>query len=301
MKILKSVFVLIILFTPFVKGYGQNSYEPDQFYSSQGESNLRNGNDLLSDLIGNLDRYTRLDNNETKKMIKDGVAQTSWALMNNVRRNVDQANLKLHYALAEEKNKLRHIYAEKARKRVNELAIAKAWWNSPTCKKEIPRRDWFVLSDEERSMYRHRYIQYHNPELFESTNEMKLDIPESEYAMAWNIRKLGNPGVPTWSKVRNFQAKNNFRRSYYSHKLASVNPKVIISEEEFAKAWEIAQIGKPNPVRWDQVQDLRQQSNFRKNYLAFRKKQTGSSILPFSDSNEGSGSMVALASVSINK
>ena len=168
MKLLKSVFVLIISINSFVSVFGQNAYEPDEFYSSQGESNLRNGSDSLSDLIGNLNRYSQLEDNETKKMIKGGVAQVSWAKMNNVRRNVDQANLKLHYALNEEKNELRYIYERKAQARVNELAVAKAWWNSPTCKREIPRRDWFSLSEGERAMYRHRYLCYHDPLLLES-------------------------------------------------------------------------------------------------------------------------------------
>lgn len=127
MKFSKSVFVLIISINSSVSVFGQNDYEPDEFYSSQGESNLRSGSDSLSDLIRNLDRYSRIEDNETKKMIKDGIAQTSWAKMNNVRRNVDQANLKLHYALNEEKNELRYIYEKKAQTRVNELAVAKAW------------------------------------------------------------------------------------------------------------------------------------------------------------------------------
>ena len=301
MKLLKSVFVLIISINSLVHVFGQNAYEPDEFYSSQGESNLRSGSDSLSDLIHNLDRYSRIEDNETKKKIKDGIAQVSWAKMNNVRRNVDQANLKLHYALKEEKNELRYIYEKKAQTRVNELAVAKAWWNSPTCKREIPRRDWFMLSSEERAMYRHRYMQYHNPEIFESINEMKLNIPESEYAMAWNIRHLSNPGVPSWKEVKNFKSKNNFRKSYYSHKLAKVNPKIIISEEEFANAWEIAQIGKSNPIRWDQVLDSTKQSKFRKNYLALREKQLDSSILPIGRFNEDNADMVALVSLNTKK
>jgi hypothetical protein len=221
--------------------------------------------------------------------------------MNNVRRNVDQANLKLHYALNEEKNELRYIYEKKALTRVNELAVAKAWWNSPTCKRQIPRRDWFKLSAEERAMYSHRYMQYHNPEIFESINEMTLDISESEYAMAWNIRHLSNPGVPSWKEVKNFKSKNNFRKSYYSHKLAKVNPQIFISEEEFANAWEIAQIGISNPVRWDQVLDSSKQSEFRKNYLAIREKQLDHSILPLGRSNEDNADMVALASLTTKK
>ena len=301
MKLLKSVFVLIISINSFVSVFGQNAYEPDEFYSSQGESNLRNGSDSLSDLIGNLNRYSQLEDNETKKMIKGGVAQVSWAKMNNVRRNVDQANLKLHYALNEEKNELRYIYERKAQARVNELAVAKAWWNSPTCKREIPRRDWFSLSEGERAMYRHRYLCYHDPLLLDDSKEIKLNIPDAEYAMAWNIRNLGNPGVPSWDKVRNFQAKNNFRKSYYSHKLAKINPKVMISEEEYANAWEIAQIGKNNPLRWDQVEDSGQQENFRKNYLALREKQLDSSILPLGRSNEDNADMVALAFLNTKK
>mgnify|MGYP003959410163 FL=1 len=301
MKILKSVLVIIISITPFTSGFGQSTYEADEFYSSQGDSNLRSGSDSLSDLISNLDRFSRIEDNETKKMLRDGIAQASWANMNNVRRNVDQANLKLHYALNEEKNELRYIYEKKALTRVNELAVAKAWWNSPTCKRQIPRRDWFKLSAEERAMYSHRYMQYHNPEIFESINEMTLDIPEQEYAMAWNIRHLSNPGVPSWKEVKNFKSKNNFRKSYYSHKLAKVNPQIFISEEEFANAWEIAQIGISNPVRWDQVLDSSKQSEFRKNYLAIREKQLDHSILPLGRSNEDNADMVALASLTTKK
>ncbi|MDC0646744.1 hypothetical protein OAP38_03260 [Opitutales bacterium] len=301
MKILKLVLVIIISITPFSVGFGQSTYEPDEFYSSQGDSNLRSGSDSLSDLISNLDHFSRIEDNETKKILRGSIAQASWAKMNNVRRNVDQANLKLHYALNEEKNELRYIYKKKALTRVNELAVAKAWWDSPTCKRQIPRRDWFNLSAEERAMYSHRYMQYHNPELFESINEMTLDIPESEYAMAWNIRHLSNPGVPSWKEVKNFKSKNNFRKSYYSHKLAKVNPKIFISEEEFANAWEIAQIGISNPVRWDQVLDSSKQSKFRKNYLALREKQLDSSILPLGRSNEENTDMVALASLTTKK
>ena len=301
MKILKSVLVIIISITPFTSGFGQSTYEADEFYSSQGDSNLRSGSDSLSDLISNLDRFSRIEDNETKKMLRDGIAQASWANMNNVRRNVDQANLKLHYALNEEKNELRYIYEKKALTRVNELAVAKAWWNSPTCKRQIPRRDWFKLSAEERAMYSHRYMQYHNPEIFESINEMTLDIPESEYAMAWNIRHLSNPGVPSWKEVKNFKSKNNFRKSYYFLKLAKVNSQIFISEEEFANAWEIAQIGISNPVRWDQVLDSSKQSEFRKNYLAIREKQLDHSILPLGRSNEDNADMVALASLTTKK
>ena len=106
MKILKSVLVIIISITPFKGGFCQSPYEPDEFYSSQGDSNLRSGSDSLSDLLSNLDRFSRIEDNETKKMLRGGIAQASWAKMNNVRRNVDQANLKLHYSLNEEKNHL---------------------------------------------------------------------------------------------------------------------------------------------------------------------------------------------------
>ncbi len=75
----------------------------------------------------------------------------------------------------------------------------------------------------------------------------------------------------------------------------------MISEEEYANAWEIAQIGKNNPVRWDQVEDSGQQENFRKNYLALREKQLDSSILPLGRSNEDNADMVALASLNTKK
>ena len=117
-----------------------------------------------------------------------------------------------------------------------------------------------------------------------------------EYSHTW-VTRVCRVGI----EVRNFQAKNNFRKSYYSHKLAKVNPKVMISEEEFANAWEIAQIGISNPLRWDQVVDSGQQENFRKNYLALREKQLDSSILPLGRSNEDNADMVALASLNTKK
>ena len=83
--------------------------------------------------------------------------------------------------------------------------------------------------------------------------------------------------------------------------MAKVNPQIFISEEEFANAWEIAQIGISNPVRWDQVLDSSKQSKFRKNYLALREKQLDSSILPLGRSNEDNTDMVALASLTTKK
>jgi hypothetical protein len=83
--------------------------------------------------------------------------------------------------------------------------------------------------------------------------------------------------------------------------LAKINPGIFISEEEFANAWEIAQIGISNPVRWDQVLDSSKQSEFRKNYLAIREKQLDHSILPLGRSNEDNADMVALASLTTKK
>ena len=45
---------------------------------------------------------------------------------------------------------------------------------------------------------RSRYIRHHNPKVFEENYSPGLVIPESEYAMAWEIRNFGKSGVQKW-------------------------------------------------------------------------------------------------------
>ena len=75
---------------------------------------------------------------------------------------------------------------------------------------------------------------------------------------------MNNYKEQTWEKIRDFETKNNFRKSYYSYKLASLSPPIKVSEEELAQAWEIAHIGSGNSMGWADVVDPIVRKKFRK-------------------------------------
>ena len=286
MRKIKLMGLCYIFWILLVNVSGQSDYDETSYYPTDGEDEIRKGLELSRDLIALAKEisyapdpgfYSSGSSSQESKsslllnLLDEEKLKTSlWAKMNREQRLTDHANLKLHYMVNKEKVEMQNHYRRVAQLRTNDQLVARAWERSPTGKRD--GRYWHQLSVGEKEVCRMRYIQYHNPELFEQPDEPDLVIPESEYEMAWEIRNYNRPGVPDWKEVRNFQTKNNFRKSYYSHKLTKLSPKMQISEEELAEAWEIAQLGSPNMVRWIDIEDNRVREKFRSSYVSLLQK-----------------------------
>ena len=260
-----------------------HAYDENDFFPSMGEDELQKGLDLTTELLRmsqelatspNSNSYGAIsadvEKYKSRQMLnligKDKVKTSYWSKMNRDQRLTDHANLKLHYALNNEKIEMQKYYKRISQMRSNDGIIAKAWESSPTGKRD--GRYWNQLTDPEKELMKKRYVQHHNPEIFEEEGSFSLIIPESEYAMAWKLKNLNNRKVQSWEKIRNFEIKNNFRKSYYSYKLASLSPQIKVSEEELAQAWEIAHIGSENSMSWAEVIDPNVRKKFRNNYIA---------------------------------
>jgi hypothetical protein len=259
-----------------------HAYDENDFFPSMGEDELQQGLDLTTELLRmsqelgtspNSNSYgttsADVEKYKSRQMLnligKDKIKTSFWSKMNRDQRLTDHANLKLHYALNNEKIEMKKYYKRISQLRSNDGIIAKAWENSPTGKRD--GRYWNQLTDPEKELMKKRYVQFHNPEIFEVERSFSLIIPESEYAMAWKLKNMNNYEEQPWEKIRDFETKNNFRKSYYSYKLASLSPQIKVSEEELAQAWEIAHIGSGNSMGWADVVDPIVRKKFRKNYI----------------------------------
>lgn len=258
------------------------AYDEQDFFPSDGEDELQRGLDLTRDIIKlsqeivtspnsssfNTDKY------QSTRMLKligiDKIKTSFGTKMNRVKRLNDHANLKLHYALKNEEIAMRHYYNRVSRLRCNQEVLAETWRNSPTGKRD--GRYWHQLTEPEKEVMRKRYVRYHNPEVFEDKRSPNLIIPESEYAMAWEIKNMSSRGVPSWKKLRDFEKKNNFRKSYHSYKLAQLLPQIDASEEELTEAWEIAQLGTGNQVNWADISSPSVSKKFRDKYIELVQK-----------------------------
>jgi hypothetical protein len=167
--------------------------------------------------------------------------------------------------------------------------FARAWLCSRTGK--LDGRLWHELDDYERKMYEKRYIKNKLGKLEPKSQKYKIDIPQEEFAHAWEIKNLANPNAADWNNL-NFNQKNNFRREYHSYKIAKLTPKIEISEEEFAEAWEVAQIGNGSTVEWNSVSDQTLKTKFRQKYHALKSNSMRGVSIP-AQSNESEGMMVA--------
>lgn len=293
-------FLLIVSCIIAVAGtsYGQRTNGESEYLPSNGEDELQSAMNLSSDLLGLIEklspkgRYGEDLKYESRKSLnllgKDKLKTNLWTKMNRDQRMADHANLKFHYTVGNEKIEMQNYYKRVSQLRSNERLVSKAWENSPTGKRD--GRYWHQLTDPEKVAMRMRYVRYHNPEIFEEKRSPDLVIPESEYAIAWKIKNMNRPGIPTWNKLRNFEAKNNFRKSYYSYKLARLSPPINVNEEELANAWEIAQMGHINYISWADLSDSHLRKQFRDIYISIIKEVRGATP----SKQEGENKMIAL-------
>lgn len=285
-----STCIIIVTFNLLVfKTSAQSTFEPSEYYPTDGADEVKQGNDMSLDLLRGASDYDRLESKARATIDAGKLKLGLWSRMNREQRLYDHANLKLHYLLNAEKKDLQNHYQRVSQLTSNERIIATAWENSPTGRRDS--RYWHQLSAEERETYRLSYVRHHNPEVFQDSPPKKLVVSESEYAVAWEIRNLSNPNAPSWKELRNFQTKNKFRKYYYSYKLAKISPQIEISEEELADAWEIAQLGNSIIVSWAEITNTRAGEKFRKNYTNMLLNK---SDLPIMQSLE-EPSMIALA------
>jgi hypothetical protein len=283
MKKIKFGIIVSVILGVVGGSYGQSTYGETEYLPTNGEDDFQSAMNLSSDIIGMVGKlspkgkYGDDHKYESRKMLnlldKDKLKTNLWAKMNREQRFTDHANLKLHYTLSNEKIEMQNYYNRVSQLRSNDSLVGKAWEKSPTGKRD--GRYWHQLTDPEKEVMRKRYVRYHNPDIFEEEKSPNLVISESEYAIAWKIQNMNHSGIPTWNKLRNFETKNNFRKSYYSFKLARLSPPINVSEEELADAWEIAQLGRNNYTSWANLSDSRLREEFRNNYIALIEEVRG--------------------------
>ena len=305
MREIKLMGLFYIFWILLVNVSGQSDYDETSYYPTDGEDEIRKGLELSRDLIALAKEISYApdpgfyssgsSSQESKSSLllnlldKEKLKTSLWAKMNREQRLTDHANLKLHYMVNKEKVEIQNHYRRVAQLRTNDQLVARAWERSPTGKRD--GRYWHQLSVGEKEVMKMRYVRHHNPEIFEEKYPHDLVIPESEYAMAWEISNFGNDGIPKWKQLRNFETKNKFRKSYYDHKLAKLTPKFDVSDDELAEAWEVAHLGGSGFVSWEDISDSKIREKFRESYLALLYRNEGR----FSEPKAGQNKMVALA------
>lgn len=271
--------------------------------SAQPFTNL---GDLISDDGNNLylssseiayDLQRSINDADFAKLIQKSsignLAMVRYIQSNLAKSQAELANYKFHGFKDHEMNKDRAL--NKLRDLENykldeQDMFARAWLSSRTGK--LDGRLWHELDDYERKIYEKRYIKKKLGKLDPKSQKYKIDIPQEEFAHAWEIKNLANPNAAEWNNL-NFNQKNNFRREYHSYKIAKLTPKIEISEEEFAEAWEVAQIGNGSTVEWNSVSDQTLKTKFRQKYHALKSKSIRGVSIPVTQSDESARMMVA--------
>ena len=268
MKLVKIILGIVIGISSLQLS-GQSFRETFYADRSDGEREFSNGRDVMFGVQRSMHNFK--DDNISKKVEKalvDQAVLNNWIAMNRAKSLADHGNHKLYFAQKSEKRQIARYYSLEQTLADKEDILAEKWRNSRTGM--LDGREWYDLSEEEKEIYRIRYIKFQNPSLrieadFNMYSGRRMNIPQSEYEYAWNVQNLGNPKSQSWDKL-NFRTKNKFRKSYHDYKLAKHSPKTEIGEDEFAVAWEIAQIGSSNLVSWDEMNDRKLKESFRKQY-----------------------------------
>jgi hypothetical protein len=254
---------------------GQSFREPLDADTSTGERDFSHGRDVIYDVQRNVNNFRDLNiSKKVERASSDQAILNNWIAMNRAKALADHANYKMNLAQKSEKKQLSRYYESEDRITDQEAILADKWRKSKTG--ILDGRDWYDLSEGERHIYRLRYIKFQNPSLKLasdnlSSSDTRLKISQKEYEYAWNIRNLGNARSGSWDTL-NFETKNKFRKYYHGYKLAKLSPRPKISEEEFAVAWEIAQIGNRDFVSWDEMNDPNVKDSFRKHYQEMKNK-----------------------------
>ena len=98
--------------------------------------------------------------------------------------------------------------------------LADAWVKSQTGKRD--GRLWHDLMEEEKEMYRNRYLDFYGknkaPQKVESFEPEGFFIPENDYAAAWqaNARRIGDGR--NWRELAESD-RSSFRKGYRNHQL----------------------------------------------------------------------------------
>jgi hypothetical protein len=250
-----------------------------------GELISDNGNDLyLSSSEIAFDLQRSIDEVDYRKFIQKpsltNLGMAGYIHSNLALSKAELANFQFHFFKNHEMNKVRALNTVRDHENYKfdeQKLFARAWLKSRTG--QLDGRLWEELDYDERKMYERRYIEKKLGKLEPKTKNYKIDIAQEEFAQAWEIKNLANPNAADWNNL-NFNQKNNFRREYHSYKIAKLTPKIEISEEEFAEAWEVAQIGNGSTVDWHSVSDQTLKTKFRQKYHALKSNSMRGVSMP---------------------
>ena len=270
---MKNIISIKILFVIVLSNFlcGQDPFTLNDVELTTGDREFEQGREIQYGISRTIDNIR--DAGISKLIEKQTIDQTvlnNWISGRRAKEKMDHGNYKQHLDYKLQKLAWEKEYRKKAREASLYHSLSEAWETSRTGKND--GRMWEYLSDAEREMYTLRYHKFHNAALREEKEEdsnTKLKISQSEYAHAWKIRNLGNASAEDWDNLP-VTSKNKFRKSFYDYKLAQLIRQTPISEQEYAVAWGIAQIGSGNLVSWHEMNDPSIKEVFRKNYKSLK-------------------------------
>ena len=138
----------------------------ETFYAdrSDGEREFSNGRDAMRDVQRSMHNFK--DDNISKKIEKAVVDQavlSNWIAMNRAKSLADHGNHKLYLAHKSEKRQITRYYNLEEILANKEDILAEKWRNSRTGM--LDGREWYDLTEEEKEIYRIRYIKFQNPSM----------------------------------------------------------------------------------------------------------------------------------------
>ena len=135
---------------------------------------------------------------------------------------ISEANRRLHFDIQSKRAAARRT-AQLAHR---EQVYADAWHGSATGQRD--GREWTYLSDSEKEMYRQRYLDFHSgrkgiEKTPEPEPEYDFEIPDLEFAYAWEKSYAGITDGRKWSELDERTEKSSFRKKYLALQAAIHN------------------------------------------------------------------------------
>ncbi|MEC8043037.1 MAG: hypothetical protein VX130_00395 [Verrucomicrobiota bacterium] len=135
---------------------------------------------------------------------------------------ISEANRRLHFDIQSKRAAARRT-AQLAHR---EQVYADAWHASATGQRD--GRLWSYLSDSEKEMYRQRYLDFHSgrkgiEKAPEPEPEYDFEIPDLEFAYAWEKSYAGITDGRKWSELDERTEKSSFRKKYLALQVAIHN------------------------------------------------------------------------------
>ena len=95
-------------------------------------------------------------------------------------------------------------------------------------------REWTYLSDSEKEMYRQRYLDFHSgrkgiEKVPEPEPEYDFEIPDLEFAYAWEKSYAGITDGRKWSELDERTEKSSFRKKYLAYKRQFIIGKALLA------------------------------------------------------------------------